>query len=193
MKFVMKLMMLILIALVLGGGTAFYALSNPQIIKEGFIANGPWTTSLLFGNESSGIYSKAVVAKIGLFALNRKETIYFTAFTDSDGEPLQSTYRYRIEGGSLDTRWWSLTVYGEDNFLIPNKHKRYAYSMNNVEQKTDGSYTIGLSKTPQQGNWLPTGDLDQKLSLTLRLYNPPADIYKKLETIQLPRIIKETT
>jgi hypothetical protein len=157
----------------------------------GFILNGPWSTSLTFGSKTTGVYEKAIVATIGLFALNKTETVYYSAFTDSKGETLNSKYSYRIEGENIDTRWWSLTVYGEDSFLIPNKYKLYSYSMNNIKRESDGRYIIYLSKKQQKENWLPSGDNEQNLSLTLRLYNPSPAVYENLETIRLPRIIKE--
>ena len=191
MKLALKVFLALFIALVLGVGSAFYVLSSPGTAKFGSISNGPWTTSLTLGSRSQGMYEKAVVAKMGLFALNKEETIYYTAFSDSSGEGLRTGSRYRIDGEELDTRWWSLTVYGSDNFLIPNPHKRYAYAMNNVAREDGGRYTILLSKSQQEGNWLPLGEKDQPFSLTLRLYNPSQKVYENLDTIKLPRIIKE--
>jgi hypothetical protein len=198
MKFILKCLLVFIVALILGVGSTFYFLSNPDIIRSkfilsrlGFILNGPWSTSLTFGSKTTGVYEKAIVATIGLFALNKTETVYYSAFTDSKGETLNSKYSYRIEGENIDTRWWSLTVYGEDSFLIPNKYKLYSYSMNNIKRESDGRYIIYLSKKQQKENWLPSGDNEQNLSLTLRLYNPSPAVYENLETIRLPRIIKE--
>ncbi len=198
MKFILKCLLVYILALILGVGSTFYLLSNPDIYRSkfllsklGFILNGPWSTSLTFGSKSTGMYEKAIVAAVGLFALNKTETVYYSAFTDSKGENLNSKYSYRIEGENLDTRWWSLTVYGEDSFLIPNKINRYSYSMNNIKRESDGSYIIYLSSKQRNENWLPSGVIEQNLSLTLRLYNPSPSVYENIETIRLPRIIKE--
>ena len=61
----------------------------------------------------------------------------------------------------------------------------------NIKHELDGSYIINLSREQQKENWLPSGDNEQNLSLTLRLYNPSPAVYENLETIRLPRIVKE--
>ena len=41
---------------------------------------------------------RAFIGRIGLFALNDSEAIYFIANEDDDGQPLRSTDQYIIEG-----------------------------------------------------------------------------------------------
>jgi hypothetical protein len=187
----LKGLLTLFIALFLGGGSAVFIFSNPDLVNIGIITNGPWRTSLTYGSRDSNIYEKAVVAKTGLFALNKSETLYFTAFHDDAGRPLNAGYNYRIEGRTMETRWWSVTVYGEDSFLIPNKQKRYAYTKNSVNCEADGSYIIRLSRNFREGNWLNTGKDRKRFSLTLRLYNPSPNLYENLRAIRLPRIIRE--
>jgi hypothetical protein len=191
MKFLIKIILTLGFALVLGVGSVWFLLANPDLIRMSSLSNGPWITSLTYGNKDAGMYEKAGVARAGLFALNKTETIYFSAMDDSNGEPLNSKNRYRIEGADAETRWWSITVYGEDHFLIPNQHNRWAYSVNNVKREADNGFIIHLSKDSVAGNWLPLGDDEQGISVTLRLYNPAPSVYENLGTIQLPRIIKE--
>ena len=189
MKLTTKCILAVFIAFALGTGSALFIIHHPNV-KQGGVTNGAWTTNLDVGSSSAEMYVRAVVARIGLFALNKTETIYFSAETDEDGQPLRSVCDYRVEGSDMAARWWSITVYGADNFLIPNDTMRYAFNGGNVAKTADGRYTILLSPTPKPGNWLPSGNQDQ-LNLALRLYNPLPEVYQKPAGLELPRIIRE--
>ncbi len=189
MNFFLKVVLVLFISLVLGIGSAFLALRLP--LSDVGIKNGAWRTSLTIGAPDANMYQRAYVAKVGLFALNKTETIYYSALTDDKGGPLVSDCNYRIEGGKLDTRWWSITLYGEDHFLIPNEQNRHSYSANTVKRETDGRYNVYLSQKQRDGAWLYTGEKSQNISLSLRLYNPAPIVYESPNKISLPRIIKE--
>ena len=178
----------VLAALVLGVGSAWWLINHPPDI--GAVKNGAWRTNASIGSPEANMVVRAMVARIGLFALNKTETIYYTAFTDDQGEPLRSECDYRIEGNDIGARWWSITVYGRDHFLIPNDQDRYAYNMANVGRDQDGKYKIHLSGTPKPGNWLPTGK-GGRFSVSLRVYNPDPKVYENMDTVELPRIVKE--
>jgi len=178
----------LVLALALGLGSAFGALGWLASLTT--IKNGPWQTDVALGSPDASIYTRAYIAIHGLFALQAAETIYFTAFTDDSGMRLTDTCAYRIEGRSLAARWWSITLYGEDDFLVPNAMNRYSYSATTVQWSPDQTYTIQLSQPPKQGNWLPlTGSGD--FSLSIRLYNPDPAVYTQPELTPLPHIIRE--
>ena len=189
MRTLAKVLLMLVIALVLGIGSALGDLHLP-VARLG-LSNGAWRTNLAVGSPAAGMYLRAYIARVGLFALNKTETIYYTAETDDDGRPLRSRCDYRIEGRDLPARWWSLTLYGEDNFLIPNNNNRWSYGQKSVARPADGGYVIMVSANPRDGDWLPAGDKDQGLALSLRLYNPEAVVYESPETIALPRIVRE--
>ena len=121
--------------------------------------------------------------------MNQSETIYFIAAVDDDGDRLHSNCDYRIEGRDIQTRWWSITAYGADHFLIANEKNRYAFNGQDVVRAADGTYRILLSATAKAGNWLPSGNQNQ-LYLALRLYNPRPAVYQDPAGVGLPRIIK---
>ena len=185
-----RYLLVVVVALVLGVGSALLGLGF--MTEKDSIRNGEWYTGLTYGSEQAGMYTRAAVAIMALFALDRSEVIYYTADTDDAGQLLQSSCDYRIEGSSLDpyTSWWSITVYGGDNFLIPNEQDRYSYTNENIEYDADGNFTIFLSSTPKTGNWLPTGN-QNKIILMLRMYNPAPSVCGNLDTIELPRITEE--
>jgi hypothetical protein len=185
-----RYLLVVVVALALGVGSALLGLGF--VTEKDSIRNGEWYTGLTYGSEQAGMYTRAAVAIMALFALDRSEVIYYTADTDDAGQLLQSSCDYRIEGSSLDpyTSWWSITVYGGDNFLIPNEQDRYSYTNENIEYDADGNFTIFLSSTPKTGNWLPTGN-QNKIILMLRMYNPAPSVCENLDTIELPRITEE--
>jgi hypothetical protein len=174
------------LALVLGMGSAWWAIAwNLPSIQ-----NGAWHYDPLVGSVAADPYLRAQVAKVALLALNNSEALYFFAATDDNGNPLRCDRTYRVEGRDFDCRWWSITAYAEDDFLIPNDINRYSYNMTNLERRQDGTYRITLSRSPQPGNWIPTGDGDA-FGLALRIYNPVSTVRNHPEAIALPRIIRE--
>jgi len=172
-----KYLLVVVVALALGVGSALLGVG--LVTEKDLIRNGAWYTGLTYGSEQAGMYTRAAVAIEWLFALNRSEVIYYMADTDDAGQLLRSSCDYRIEGSSLDAyaSWWSITVYGADNFLIPNEQNRYSYTNKNIEYDEDGKFTIFLSSTPKTGNWLPAGN-QKKITLALRMYNPAPSVYR---------------
>lgn len=156
----------------------------------GGISDGPWKANLSAGSQQSDPYTRARVAIHGLLALNRHETIYFTANSDSDGQALEGNCRYVLTGHDPDTRWWSITAYGRDDFLIPNSANRYSVSKTTVVREKDGSFKIAVGGPGGGANWIPVGT--GSFTLTLRLYNPSDLVALAPETAMLPSLKKES-
>jgi len=176
----------ILVASVLGIGLAWLAIGA----NLPSIHNGAWHYDPLVGSVAADPYLRARVAKVGFLALKNSEALYFFAGTDDQGDPLRCEHTYLIEGRDFDCRWWSITAYDEDDFLIPNDQERYSYNMTNLERNADGGYTIVLSRSPKPGNWIPTG-AGENFSLMLRIYNPTSVVRDNISTMALPRITRE--
>lgn len=186
-KTIGKFVICILLGIIIGVSSAY--LTVQQVSEMFSVSNGPWKINLLAGSERADIYSRAAIALYGLFALNKSEAVYFIAKTDSNFNPLRLECDYRVEGKNLPARWWSITVYGSDLFLIPNELNRYSLTSANV--KKDGErWTIYLSKEPKEGNWIPLNGEGQ-FYLLLRLYNPEEVVYQHPESIDLPEIVLE--
>lgn len=196
---VIILLIMCIAAACIGGGLALKTIKSPDSHKEFMVYNGEWRV-----NPSMDLKTpkqRALIALVGLFALRETEVVYFTAVSDNEGKPLSSDHDYVLSGSIPESRYWSYTLYGEDNFLIPNKQKLYAYNGTtiqympkdslNPEMDVSGqkSYTIQISKEKKSENWLPSGD-NKQLALTLRLYNPAPIVYQNLETIPLPEIVR---
>lgn len=156
--------------------------SNEQI--------GPWATGRDFGTAQAGPYTRAVVALYGLLALPASEARYYTAATDDAGAPLSGNCRYRVSGGAMPTRWWSLTVYDQAGYLVPNAQDIYSVASLNLPAAEQGQWSVIVAPTQQPGHWLPTGKADH-FALTLRTYLPADAGRTNLTREQLPRIVKE--
>jgi hypothetical protein len=175
-----------LLAAGLGGGSAWWALARvPSACR-----NGPWQYDPLTGNVAAGPYTRAKVARHMPLALDSSETIYLVATTDSSGAPLRCEGAYRLEARDIEACWWSITCYDADEFLGPNEQHRHSYNMSNLERDSDGSATVRLSRSPCPSNWLPTGD-GVTFVVVLRLYRPAQAVRDNLQTIALPRIVRE--
>lgn len=185
---IFKIMVILVISFFLGIWTGLRnirSMARRNTVKIDF-----WGMNLNTGSRKANFYERATVAIAGLFGLKKEEAIYFTTFRDSKGQPLNSNTRYRLEGKTFDARWWSITTYGNDHYLIPNELNRYSYNNENILFEDDDSYKIQISSDPQTGNWLPSGTKGN-FSITIRLYNPAKSVYDNPSQIKVPRIIME--
>lgn len=188
MRLIFKLGLSIAIAIVLGGGSAL--LSAERIFHSRTIKNGPWRTSLLAGSVLADPYTRAAVAQSGLLALNHSEAVYFLARTDGAGRPLKGACNYVLQGGPLPARWWSITAYGSDYFLIENRKERYSYTGKELLPEGEGRFVLSVSALRKPEPWLPVGEQGH-FSLLLRLYNPAAEVAADPAQADLPSIRRE--
>ena len=168
MKLATKIAAVLIIGVALGLAATWFTVV--RIVIPVGLRDGPWRTNLMVGNSGADLYTRARVAVHGLLALSRSETIYFTAAHDNDGEPLDGGCVYQVSGRDPDARWWSITAYGPDDFLIPNSAWRYSVSKTTVARTQDGSFSIQVGGRGSGSNWIPLAP--ERFSLTLRLYNP---------------------
>jgi hypothetical protein len=187
MKMILKMSACIVISLILGIGSAIaiMAVTSNRVSEQ----NGVWRYIADAGSVDADMYSRAIIARIGLLALNRSETIYFSAFEDSSGEILQENCQYELAGISPPARWWSLTAYGEDHFLIPNPDKLYAHTASSLKVSEGEKFNIKLSPTRVDGAWIPTLGSGNP-NLIFRLYNPEGDAKNSPQKLYLPSITK---
>ena len=113
-----------------------------RVAVPGGVQNGSWRTDGAAGNPRGNPYTRARVALHGFLALNARETVYYTATHDSEGQRLDGRCLYEISGHDPDARWWSITAYGPDEFLIPNPANRYSVSKTTVAREGDGAFLV---------------------------------------------------
>ena len=85
---------------------------------------GAWTTSRSTGSAAADDRTRAIVAWRGLLALPRSEALYYDASVDGAGRPLNGKCRYRVEGGEMPVRWWSITAYDGAGYLLRTTTER---------------------------------------------------------------------
>jgi len=173
----------------LGSGIAFAFFQLRNNANSFQVQNGPWTTSSKIASVEESMYLRAYLALYYLFALPKTEVIYFIAEKDSDGNPLQSEYDYEIIGEKLPARYWSITMYAHDHFLVPNEVNRFNFNLETIQYNPDGTFKILTSSTKQNQNWLPSPK-NGKFQLAVRLYNLEQEASEALEKIKLPVIKK---
>lgn len=182
----------IVLAIAAGLASAWGLLGTSATFGE---AAGPWRVSLLAGSADADLYTRARVAIGGLLALNRQETMYYLASTDSAGAPLRSRCTYRVSGRPPAARWWSVTAYADDHFLFADEARRY--SVNGASAPLDASGRFAFVSAPRPPahaasgaggqRWLPTPG-DRGLLFTLRVYNPAPALAAAPASLDPPRI-----
>lgn len=131
------------------------------------------------GDFGTAYTYRAMVALMGLGANTTDIAIYPKTDVDSTGTVLtgKKTYTLHIEADppTLEKGFWSVTAYGENDFLIENPIDRYCVNdRSGLHRNPDGSIDITLSKEAPADttNWLPVGEGD--FHLFLRIYKPDA-------------------
>lgn len=177
----------LLLAAVLGAASAILVLREGRLSPHG---SGPWRVNLLAGSPDAGAYTRARVAIGGLLALNRDETMYYVAGTDSAGRPLKSRCTYRVSGRPPPARWWSITAYAGDFFLFDAPGKRFGVNGGTVVLDGDGRFVFDTGPAaPADARvaWVPTPG-DRELILTLRVYQPSPALHDAPLTLEPPSI-----
>ena len=142
-----------------------------------------------FGTEYT---YRAMVALVGLGANTVDVAIYPKTTVDQNGEALTGEKAYTLHFDTLpptlEGGFWSVTAYGEDDFLIDNSIDRYCINDRSAfKLNEDGTLDIVLSKEAPEdtSNWLPVSDGD--FHLFMRIYLPDMTA---LDTWQ-PPVIRE--
>lgn len=132
------------------------------------------------GNFGTAYDYRTMVAMMGLGANTTDIAIYPKTETDITGAALDGKKTYILHFDELPSTvedgFWSVTAYGEDDFLIDNPIDRYCLNdRSGLKQNLDGSVDIILSKDAPEDttNWLPVGE--GKFHLFLRIYKPDWD------------------
>jgi hypothetical protein len=138
--------------------------------------------------DTMGVYGnyylkRAIIAQMGLGANVPEDAVYPLNLTDATSQPLDGTNRYRIhfDKNSLPPvdAFWSVTVYDQEGFQVPNALNRFAVSSwMPFRTNADGSLDLIIqNESPGQGleaNWLPTPKAP--FNLAMRLYAPRSEV-----------------
>ena len=134
-----------------------------------------------FGTE----YDYRCLVAIAGFGANPVDVaVYMKAGFDDEGNELtaEKNYLLHFDAGQLppvkENGFWSVTAYGDDDFLIDNELDRYSISdRSSFTLNPDGSLDLYLqSEAPaeHQENWLPVGK--EGFHLFMRVYQPTDEV-----------------
>lgn len=151
------------------------------------IRNGPWRTGSKVGTADASVATRASVALRGLLALPEREAIYFNAAEDSQGRGLSGKCHYRVTGGAIDARWWSLTLYDAKGYLIANPARRYSLGSAALGPDEANRWQVDIDRKLRKPHWIAMPD-DQPFELTLRAYHPSQKLLAARGAVALPRI-----
>jgi len=144
---------------------------------------GAWTHNRAAGSTAAGPYSRAIIAKEGLLALSAREALYFTLTRDENGRPLDEACIYELNGGDIDARWWSVTLYAADDYLARNNDHAASIDASSIAQSRTGWRARIAPVRGDTDNWLSSRDARRGFSLMLRVYNPQRDFRAAEETL----------
>ncbi len=140
---------------------------------------------------------RCLVAIAGFGANPVDAAVYMRGGNDNKGDELsgENNYVLHFNAGALppvkENGFWSITAYGEDDFLIDNELDRYSISDRSpFTLNPDGSLDLYLqAEAPDenQENWLPVGR--EGFHLFMRIYQPTDDVLDG--TWKAPSIIKK--
>lgn len=148
------------------------------LLKKQQLVNG-WaiTKTGVYGTEYT---FRALVTAIGLGANLPQDAIYPVGEIDAAGKPLDAANRYvmHFAKGQLPpvNGFWSLTMYDDQYFFVPNRLNRYTLSARSaLKRNADGSVDLYLQAASpgaaRESNWLPTPQSGKFIPM-LRLYWP---------------------
>jgi hypothetical protein len=152
-----------------------------EMVSKGLVkpVNG-WSIAFKnFANFGQDYQLRAVVAYLGLGANLPEDAIYPSCTVDSSGNLLDGSNKYVIHFEKGQTppvnAFWSLTMYDNDGFFIPNPINLYAIGdRNKLKSNPDGSIDIYFQVTSpgkdKENNWLPCPK--GSFNLMLRMYWP---------------------
>jgi hypothetical protein len=179
--------------LALGCGAAVYQVRSADLGRQ--VSNGPWFTNTDNGTADASALARARVALFGLLALPAKEAMYYVARTDSSGAPLDGRCTYVVAGTDFDARWWSLTLYQGEGWLVPNAANIYSAgsgSLIMMESKpAQFAIRVGPDIPAETNGFIPTGGV-RAFDLTLRTYHPQGALLTDPARARLPTITKES-
>lgn len=190
MRFLVHLLLLLVVALGVGFGLSWYALSDGRLF--GASQYGPWVTWTRAGAPEPDPYTRAFITRNAALQLGQAEGLTLVASTDSDGRRLDRACRYRVDGSTPTSTFWTLIPVDEHDAGIARPDGPPGFHSGRISRANDGSMQLYFSKTLAPLNWIElTGD--GPFSLVLTLYDTV--IFSSVgstETATLPSIIRES-
>ena len=166
MRFVLHLLATVAVALAIGFGLSWFALTDGRLF--GAFQFGPWASWPQAGSHTPDPYTRAHLARDGRLQLGQSEGLQFTATADSQGQPLTRNCRYRLTGRTPVASFWTLVAVDAEGVNIARPDAEAALNSARISRQPDGTLLVYIGKTLSPQNWLEiTGEGPFALSLTL--------------------------
>lgn len=197
----MRLAVLILAAAVLGlvGGLGsaltLSGLVSDRIRLGEIVEIDGWRSNWSIGTDAVDPYTKAWIARFGLFALRREEAVYFYTTLDAAGQPLDEECVYALDVDEQPGSWWSVTVYDGEGYLPKNADGRLSFDATKARDLRSRRVVLsaempeaGAETGEDNGYWISTRNAGA-FDVTLRVYQPtPVAIENPAQAFVLPPI-----
>ncbi len=170
MRFVLRLLMMIAVALAVGFGLSYYALTDGRLFGAAHI--GPWTAWPDIGSPAPNPYTRGHITREAALQLGRSEGLSFVATTDSDGAPLDRSCSYRLDGHVPVSTFWTLSAIDAGWANIAAQGTDAAIRSSEVV-RVEGALLIHVGTRLKPMNWLEL-DGSGPFSLVMTLYDTTA-------------------
>ena len=144
-----------------------------------------WSTIANGANFGTDYLTRTATAKSNILVNAPVQAKYFYQDLDKDGSRLNGDSNYTVTFANGQTPpvngFWSLTLYSQYHFFVPNEINRFSVGTKNKGLKfnSDGSLTFYVQSDPppqeQRNNWLPSPK-SEDFSLFMRAYWPKDEV-----------------
>jgi hypothetical protein len=178
-----RLLIIVPAGLILGIALALGLTFGPS--EMGGTQIGSWFTNKHIGSVNASPFTRAIIARRGLMALRQTETIYFSADHDSEGRAFDENCAYRLSVSEApQARWWSVTLYAEDEFLALNGEVAHSITADDATSyPVEAIISQGQTRSPAHRI---SSRNSGAFNLTLRLYHPDEGVVADAATALMP-------
>jgi len=167
-RYLAYLLMMIAVALGVGFGLSYYALTDGRFFAVAQV--GPWHAWPDVGSNAPNPYTRAHLARKASFELGQAEGLQFIATADSAGEPLTRDCVYRIHGDTPLASFWTLVALDEAGTNIAAPDTMAFLRSSSIVRTDEGAIEIHVGTRLLPGNWLEL-DGQGPFQLVLTLYD----------------------
>ena len=189
MRFVIYLLFSALIALGLGFGLSYYALTDGRLVGARSI--GPWLAWPETGGPHPDPYTRAYLARRGTLQLGSSEGLQFIAETDSDGQLLDRACTYFLDGKTPTATMWTLVAVDEHGRNVAASDALIYLDSNHLSRAADGSAMISVGPALAPNDWLEIAGTGP-LRLVLNLYDTTLNSGLDWSVAEMPSITRGT-
>lgn len=166
MRFVIHLLLMVSVALAIGFGLSWYALTDGRLFGGAQI--GAWSAWPDVGSAQPNPYTRGHLAREAALQLGLSEGIQFTAAADDSGQALTRDCTYRITGATPLATFWTLVALDSAGVNVAASDGQAAIRSDSLARANDGSIQLNIGTSLMPGNWLElTGTGAFNLVLTL--------------------------